>query len=513
MIKKIIIPRTRFYNSIKHFKFFVIFTLLFSSVLTINAQLCSCTIQEVEQNKVTPCNVTIGKTVTVSTTSEIRNAINQANATGGNITILIADGSYQIASSTSYPYITGNNIVIRSLSGKRDQVILSGGGMKPTSSTENVLGIAGNHITIADLTIQDCGNHGIQVSGHHLMVHNVHFKNTYEQMLKGATDANYIDSAIVQCSLFEYPSGIGPNYYIGGLDIHKGTHWTVRDNMFKNIKSPSGSIAEHAIHFWNQSSDNLIERNWIINCDRGIGFGLGNSPSQGGLIRNNMIYNDGGGNFSDVGIALENSPNTKVYNNTIFVAYQNAIEYRFSGTTNVDIKNNLTNKSIRSRDGATGTVSNNLSNAQSNWFVNTSQGDLHLATSLSNVVDQGIDLMPYITDDIDQNKRPQGISADIGADEYVIKTNQEDLIFSPVVVQVIPNPSHSGIFKLVSSNTLYDESYTLSMYSLFGNLLFETNIVLNQNSIELNLSTFPKACYILKLENYNTVISRKLIIQ
>lgn len=497
---------------IKHF-ICLIGLCIFPHSVPIYAQTCGCTIQEVQKNIVSSCNSTIGKTITVSTVSAIRNAINQANATGGNMTILIEDGYYQIASTTSYPYITGNNIVIRSVSGKRDQVILSGGGMKPTSSTENVLGIAGNHITIADLTIQDCGNHGIQVSGHHLIVHNVHFKNTYEQMLKGATDANYIDSAIVQCSLFEYPNGIGPNYYTGGLDIHKGTNWIVRDNMFKNIKSPSGSVAEHAIHFWNQSSDNLIERNWIINCDRGIGFGLGNSPSQGGLIRNNMIYNDGGGNFSDVGIGLENSPNTKVYNNTIFVSYQNAIEYRFTGTTNVDIKNNLTNKSIRARDGATGAVSNNLSNAQSNWFVNTSQGDLHLATSLSNVVDQGIDLMPYITDDIDQNKRPQGTAVDIGADEYIVKTYQEELIYSPIDVQVIPNPSHSGIFKIVSSNKLNNESYTLSIYSLFGNLLFETNLVLNQNSIELNLSTFPKACYILKLENYNTVISRKLIIQ
>ena len=219
---------------IKHF-ICLIGLCIFPHSVPIYAQTCGCTIQEVQKNIVSSCNSTIGKTITVSTVSAIRNAINQANATGGNMTILIEDGYYQIASTTSYPYITGNNIVIRSVSGKRDQVILSGGGMKPTSTTENVLGIAGNHITIADLTIQDCGNHGIQVSGHHLLVHNVHFKNTYEQMLKGATDANRIDSAIVQCSFFEYPSGIGPNYYIGGLDIHKGTNWTVRDNMFKNI--------------------------------------------------------------------------------------------------------------------------------------------------------------------------------------------------------------------------------------------------------------------------------------
>ncbi|MGB5033941.1 MAG: right-handed parallel beta-helix repeat-containing protein [Saprospiraceae bacterium] len=511
MIKKIIAPRTRFYNSIKHFKFFMVFTLLFSSVLTINAQLCSCTIQEVQQNTVTPCNVTIGKTVTVSTTSEIRNAINQANSSGGNMTILSAEGSYQIASSTSYPYITGNNIVIKSLSGKRDQVILSGGGMKPTSSTENVLGIAGNHITIADLTIQDCGNHGIQVSGHHLFVHNVHFKNTYEQMLKGATDANRIDSAIVQCSLFEYPNGIGPNYYIGGLDIHKGTNWTVRDNMFKNIKSPSGSVAEHAIHFWNQSSDNLIERNVIINCDRGIGFGLGNSPSQGGIIRNNMIYNDGLGVFSDVGIGLENSPNTKVYNNTIFVAYQNAIEYRFAGTTNVDIRNNLTNKSIRSRDGGSGVNTNNVTNAQSNWFVNTSAGDLHLSSGLSNVVDQGIDLMPYITDDIDQNKRPQGINIDIGADEYIIKTNQKDIFNSSLDFQILPNPSSSGVFKLVKSNKLFSDTFNLSVHTLFGQQIYETELGLNQSNIEINLAANPKGVYLLKLEYHNSIHCFKLV--
>lgn len=166
-------------------------------------------------------------------------------------------------------------------------------------------------------------------------------------MLKGTSAGDGADNGKVQCSLFEYTAGVGPQFYIGGLDIHKGNDWIVRDNIFKNIASPSGSTAEHAIHFWKQCADNIIERNIIINCDRGIGFGLGNDVNNGnlgGIIRNNMIYNNGLGIFNDVGIGLEYSPNTKVYNNTIYIAYQNAIEYRWGATTNVNIANNLTNR-------------------------------------------------------------------------------------------------------------------------------------------------------------------------
>lgn len=419
------------------------------SIINIQAfsQDCACTISEVQNNTVTPCDITIGEEVIVTTTQELKNAIIQANNSGGNMTVLIADGTYQIASPSWYPYITASNVVFRSQSGNRDDVILTGTGMMSVApGVENCLYAIGDNITIADLTIREVGNHGIAVQGDNLFVHNVKIQNTFEQMLKGTGGGDGADDALVQCSLFEYPAGIGPQFYIGGLDIHKGDNWLVRDNIFKNIQSPSGSLAEHAIHFWNNGSNNTIERNWIINCDRGIGFGLGSSPNEGGEIRNNMIYNDGTGIFNDVGIGLETSPNTKVYNNTIFLeSYPNAIEYRFEATNNVLITNNLTNKLIKSRNGGQATLTTNITEAQSDWFVNVSEGDLHLLTMVPEVVDQGTEL-ESVTDDLDQTVRPQGSGLDIGAHEFLQPQSSKEIVGESPGFEAYPNPAKTSFW-------------------------------------------------------------------
>ena len=246
-------------------KLFTRIGILFVSIICINykthSQQCNCTISQVSSNNVTPCIETIGTIIQVKSVQEFQNAINLANTKGGNMSILIEDGIYHVATSTSHPYITASKIVIRSASGHRDKVILHGDGMKSVDpNTEDGLNIVGNDVLIADLTIRDVGNHGIQIGGHRIKIHNVRIQNTYQQMIKGASGNPSIDSVIVQCSLFEYTNISGPNYYIGGIDVHKGNAWIVRDNLFKNIISPSGSVAEHAIHFWNNSSNTIVER-------------------------------------------------------------------------------------------------------------------------------------------------------------------------------------------------------------------------------------------------------------
>jgi len=480
------------------------------SILTIfngysSAINCNCTVAQVESNTVSPCNIEVGTVVTVSTVYELQSAISQVNNSGGNMTVLIQDGDYQIASTSSFPYITGSNVVFRSASGNRDNVIIRGTGNAPTNGTEDGFLIAGNDVTIADLTIREVGNHGIQVSGHNFHAYNVRLQDTYEQMIKGSSYNPTIENGVIECSLFEYTQGIGPNWYIGGIDIHKGVGWTVNDNVFKNIISPGYAIAEHAIHFWNNCVDNTIERNVIYNCDRGIGFGLGTNGNQnvGGIIRNNIIYNEGIGQFNDVGIGLESSPDTKVYNNTVYVDYQNAIEYRWTTTVNVDIANNLTNRNIASRDGATGNLQTNYTNANDAWFVDLLNGDLRIATSVVELFDQGTNFPNDVLVDLDQNPRPLNMSTDIGATEFGVVSNIQ---VDNNCIELLSDTAN-GMFSI--TGTL--NQYTIEVLDVFGNVL--QTIPSNGFVTTFNLSNLTTAYYFVKVtSNNNALVSMQKII-
>ncbi len=484
-----------------------IVTLIAPTITT--AQACHCTVSQVQNNTVSPCDKVIGQIINVSNTTELYNAINQVNANGGNMTVLLADGTYAIASPSWYPYITASNVVFRSASGNRDDVIITGTGMKSVSpNTENAIYFVGDHNTIADLTIRDVGNHGIAVEGDSLFVHNVRIQNTYEQMIKGTAGGDGADYGLVQCSLFEYTAGIGPQFYIGGLDIHKGDHWIVRDNVFKDIASPSGSVAEHAVHFWNNGSDNTIERNMMINCDRGIGFGLGNSPNTGGMIRNNMIYNDGGHPFHDVGIGLETSPGTMLYNNTIYIQYQNAIEYRFPATTDVDIVNNLTNKTIKARDGAQASLFTNITNAQSSWFEDVSMGDLHLQADVNEVIDQGTDLSPDVVVDLDQTTRPQGTGYDIGAHEYAEPVSTTPLDPNDLSISIFPNPAIES-FTIQSNRSGFNQ---LIITDLLGRVMNQENRINLAQGVRIDTRHWEAGVYICRLIRENGEAAMKRVI-
>lgn len=359
----------------------------------------------------TPLPDPSGTIITVSTVSELVNAAQQANA-AGNLTILIEDGTYTLDQML---WISGDNVSFRSRSGNRDSVVLRGQGMH--GGVSHIFNVPGNDFVVADMTIGWVANHAIQIhsDADNPVVHNVRFVDTGEQMLKvsyRSGDSTSSENGLVEWCVFEYSSGVGPQYYIGGIDAHQAHNWTIRHNMFSHIRSPESELAEHAIHFWSGSRNTLVENNIITNCDRGIGFGLGDRGHSGGMIRNNMVHTT-----RDVGIGLENADGTAVYHNTVFTEnYMNSIEYRFSGTRNVSIINNLTNALITSRDSGSGNVETNITTAQSSWFAGPESGDLHLTTAEPTVVDQGQPLSE-VGQDIDCERRPQGGGYDIGADE------------------------------------------------------------------------------------------------
>ncbi len=318
-------------------------------------------------------------TITVSNITQLNNAVTRANATGWNLNILLEDWTYNLSRIL---YITADNVSFQSVSWNREDVILRWRGM--SWWIPHVFLVRWSNFTVADLTLWWIANHAIQIQweqdADNALIHNVHIVDTWEQMIKWSYNkANdvYANNWIVECSLLEYSAGIWPQYYIWWIDVHRGVDWIVRDNIFKGIRSPESRVAEHAVHFWSNSENTLVERNTIINCDRWVGFGLWSSPHSGWIIRDNIIYHDT--TSWDVGIWLENVSWVLVDNNIIFGehSYANAIEYRFAGTS-ADIRNNITNKQIRQRNWGNATLSNNITNATRDMFVDVSNFDFTL---------------------------------------------------------------------------------------------------------------------------------------
>jgi hypothetical protein len=359
--------------------------------------------------------------VVVSDVVQLEAAIVKANS-GGAKTIILKDGTYTLRNML---WVEAHGVTVRSASANRDAVIIEGRGMK--GDVTHIFNVGGSKFTVRDVTLRRVSQHAIQIHGEFNagspLIKNVRILDTGQQMVKGSYDARKpqarADNGIVENCLLEYSAGVGPQYYIGGIDIHYARNWVVRKNIFKSIQSPRDQVAEFAIHFWSDSEGTLVEGNTIINCDRGIGFGMGDRGHVGGIIRNNMIYHDSSGRFGDVGIALESAMNAQVYNNTVFQehGYPNAIEYRFGKSRGALIVNNLTNRSIRQRDGATGNVTHNVQNARASWFNNPYSGDLRLKSAVPSVVDKGRKISGLISD-FDGDKRPKGRGIDIGADEY-----------------------------------------------------------------------------------------------
>ncbi|MBU3017170.1 right-handed parallel beta-helix repeat-containing protein [Paraglaciecola agarilytica] len=305
------------------------------------------------------------KTINVGSLQQLYSALEMANKSGFT-KIILANGQYFIKKTL---LVKRDHISIVSRSGDPAKAILTGNGMRATPRVDNLMLVTGKHFTLQGITLEQSGNHLIQISGEHdadfPTIEHCILQDSYEQLLKVSYNKKTqvaSDYGIVTQTIFRYTAGIGPQFYIGGIDVHGGHHWKVTKNKFENIASPSLKVAEHAVHFWNNTKNILVDKNTIINSDRGIGFGMEGRPALGGVISNNLILHTNNYHpFADVGIIIEETENTQIVNNKIFLAhpYPNAIEYRFETTKNTIIENNLTNKPIRKRNGGNASLNSN----------------------------------------------------------------------------------------------------------------------------------------------------------
>lgn len=295
-----------------------------------------------------------------------------------NTTFLLMDGHYFI---DGHLVIRAEGTTIRSLSGNRDAVVLDG------RYVGYVLQISAPRATVADITIKRAKYHLIHVvgNGHDAKIKNLHLIDARQQFIKAnPSGGNFCDFGWVQNCFFELTdegrNNVDPQIggcYTGGVDVLSGRGWTVSDNRFENIYCTNGGLPTHMVLFWQSSRDPVVERNTIINCARGIGFGLGKSRKKrayedvnlsesgnaghfGGRIRQNYIIGMIG-KFFDTGIGLESAYGVVVEDNFVYSTGGtfSSIDSRFPAS-NAVIRNNAVRPGITVREGSAPILENNL---------------------------------------------------------------------------------------------------------------------------------------------------------
>jgi hypothetical protein len=371
--------------------------------------------------------------------------------------IRLADGTYDVSADVVMNIATPG-VTLMSASRDASKVIIDGG----AHAAREIIQISASNVTLAHVTIRNARDHlvhlypGAGADLHGDVLYGLVLVDAGQQFVKSNTDtsnanianAHFVDDVTVACSTFTMTSA-GRTYvpqnpdnasypcYTGGIDAHSARGWLVQQNHFDGIYCTVASLAEHAIHFWECGRAQIIERNVITNCARGIGLGLtdgtgllerpyadmphaadkqgnGYAGNYDGIIRNNFVYADVAA--FDSGIALEQAMGAKVFNNSVVAvapANGNAIDYRFVNSL-VDIENNIAT-SIVQRDGARGTVATNQLAPAIGQFVAPASGDLHLTAGATGAIDQGVALTDVL-DDIDGTARSDG-HYDLGADE------------------------------------------------------------------------------------------------
>ena len=367
-----------------------------------------------------------GEVIRVATVDELLAAVDRVGPGG---TILLADGHYQLPRVIVLDH--KKDIALRSASGDPTKVIVSGKGWESQAKGDDLLHIGRcEGVTVADLTFTDCRSYGIKVEAENapkdVHIYNCHFRDIGVRAIKGSAgqdpNTHAVKGSVRYCS-FENTRVPPADWLFGGdyiaaIDMMALEDWTFSDNVFRNIKGRHGG-GRAAIFLWVRSRGVVVERNLILNCDRGVAFG---NPGQStanlagerlayvtdGVIRNNFIT---GG--PDCGIELWYAERIKVLHNTIWRPEQNwSRGIRIgTGTAQTDVVNNLVHGEIR-LEGGEAQVRQNLAGRLDGYFVDPASGNLALTPAANRAIDQGVPL-PEVADDI--RRRPRSNHPDLGA--------------------------------------------------------------------------------------------------
>ena len=159
------------------------------------------------------------------------------------------------------------------------------------ASFEAAFYVQASDVTIAEITIRNPGQHAIHVvppmdrdiTG--VRVYGVLIEDATRQAIKinppgNDTNSTYADDGEVACSTVRLTDAGRPNVFKSGSNCSAGAvyglavrGWWVRDNTFEGLWC-TDALAPFAVIFQSNARDNVIERNRLYDCARGLAFGL-----------------------------------------------------------------------------------------------------------------------------------------------------------------------------------------------------------------------------------------------
>lgn len=367
------------------------------------------------------------------------------------------------------PFIENKqNLVIRSLSGNYEDLILHGHGFHkgayrgglPHDQLIEVRGANTKNITVYGITVRESTANGLKLEGlgeENIIFDNCRMIDVNERAFKGSgpqIDGKYTRAKNIsilncwfECTQIPEESDHMPDFngdYIAGIDVMNISGLTISGNTFRNITGKNGG-GRAAIFIWGQDGceDVLIENNIIYNCDRGIALGNNSGNPSGNsiggfyhnrtVIRNNIIYET-----NNEPIEINRSNDVKIYNNTLWRSNAARRGIRDSGDathlshnisiinniirgavnelprgSNIDVRHNLFD--FNNPSGVVQGEGNITINIAENFFMNVADGDFRLRATSIQALRKGIPLPEVATD---LSGKPRGSTPDLGAYQH-----------------------------------------------------------------------------------------------
>lgn len=310
-------------------------------------------------------NNAVGKTIHVSTTEELRDALKNAGA--GN-TILLAGGEYEWEQKG-----TGGSLFMSSAEGtanapvtiksadKSNPAVIKG----KNFSDGIAFYITGDYWNIEDIVFCDARKGIILDNSNHTTIKNVSVYNIGEEGIHirdGSSDCRVIEANVHDCGLLNQNYGEG--IYIGSAKSTSGYSHDCNDNIVQNcIIGPN--VKAECVDIKEYTTGNIIE-----NCTM---YGGGMTATDSFIdikgnettVCNNIFYDDENINITDAvqvhcqvdGWGLDN----EIYSNTAYLTAETSYFVRSWSGTSCSVWNNIRNPEsdtymYRAYNGSTMTI-------------------------------------------------------------------------------------------------------------------------------------------------------------